>query len=641
MSNRTVALISAGVLAVAASALTVDNTAGQLWSLVPDTDISELTVTGTLNDADLRFVATSLTSLQSLDMSGAAIDGNVLPVAALMGTALRDVALPQSLETIGYAAFAGCARLESVTLPPALTVIGGRAFSATGLTSVTVPATVTTLGQGAFALCPSLATAELHCAAIGDEAFKGTPLGALTIGSEVQTIGAEAFAATSLAAVDLSQATSLTSIGDYAFASSALTSATLPEGVTLGTGAFLAATALAEVTAPVSDIPAYAFAASGLASGTAVAEGVTAIGDRAFYAVTAPIAVFNLPSTLNQVGTEAFAGTTGIAQYEIAAEAVPALGENVWQGVDQAAVPLGTTGNEVAALYKAAEQWQDFHVLWEYLLGDVNDDGYVDVSDIAATASDIMGHTPSPFVVEAADVNNDTHIDVSDLSGIANFVVKEIRSTVRKVRARTPAVVTGDVLAIDRVEGVPSTLTLRLDNSIEYVALQCDITLPSGMTIAESGISAAGRSVAFSTGDDGVTRLAVYSATNRPMPVGGGVIATIDVITDGTLDADAAVEVGNVLMADAATRRYQGVGGETRLGAVTAVNDVSAGNWRVAGGDNLIVIDAAAEAVAQVVSINGISRAVEVAPGRNVIDSVPAGIYVVSVAGVSHKVVVR
>lgn len=59
----------------------------------------------------------------------------------------------------------------------------------------------------------------------------------------------------------------------------------------------------------------------------------------------------------------------------------------------------------------------------EVLLGDANGDGTVDVSDITAIASYILGRSPSNFVKRNADVNEDGYIDVSDITGTAAIIL--------------------------------------------------------------------------------------------------------------------------------------------------------------------------------------------------------------------------
>jgi hypothetical protein len=66
-----------------------------------------------------------------------------------------------------------------------------------------------------------------------------------------------------------------------------------------------------------------------------------------------------------------------------------------------------------------------------YLLGDVNNDGVVDVNDIVTTANYILHQVnpeanaaPPVFVFKAADVIEDSGIDVNDIVGIANIIIE-------------------------------------------------------------------------------------------------------------------------------------------------------------------------------------------------------------------------
>jgi len=57
------------------------------------------------------------------------------------------------------------------------------------------------------------------------------------------------------------------------------------------------------------------------------------------------------------------------------------------------------------------------------LLGDVNNDGTVDVSDVMSLANYILGKTVDNFDVSVADINNDGTIDVSDVMSLANTIL--------------------------------------------------------------------------------------------------------------------------------------------------------------------------------------------------------------------------
>ena len=70
--------------------------------------------------------------------------------------------IPNSVTSIGFAAFAGCTSLTSVTIPNSVTSIGGYAFSGcTSLTSVTIPNSVTSIGDATFSGCTSLTSVTI------------------------------------------------------------------------------------------------------------------------------------------------------------------------------------------------------------------------------------------------------------------------------------------------------------------------------------------------------------------------------------------------------------------------------------------------------------------------------------------------
>lgn len=58
------------------------------------------------------------------------------------------------------------------------------------------------------------------------------------------------------------------------------------------------------------------------------------------------------------------------------------------------------------------------------LIGDVNMDGDVDVSDINAIINKMLGGDPQPFNHQAADTNKDGEYDVSDINAIINIILQ-------------------------------------------------------------------------------------------------------------------------------------------------------------------------------------------------------------------------
>lgn len=130
---------------------------------------------------------------------------------------LVSVKLPQGLKQIGDSAFSGCKSLRYVTWPASLDYLGENAFSGTALGNLWLPP-VAQMGEGAFYNCTKLTYVELAngTTALGEGAFRRC--------SALKTVWLP---------------DTLTAIGRMAFEDcSALAEVHMPQGVTLGDGAF-------------------------------------------------------------------------------------------------------------------------------------------------------------------------------------------------------------------------------------------------------------------------------------------------------------------------------------------------------------------------------------------------------------------
>ena len=229
---------------------------------------------------------------------------------------LTSITLPSCLTSIGMGAFDGCSGLTSITLPSGLTSIGESTFqdcsgltevdlsnctsltsigeqafadcsglteldlsnctnltsiesyafdSCSRLTSITLPSSLTSIGNGAFSGCTNLqpSVTDQGVKYLGNSEnpylvlWDGTDIttSSYTVNEKCKFIYNAAFDwCSGLKSIDLSNCTSLTSIGSYAFAScSRLTSITLPSSLTsIGNGAFDGCGGLTSITLPSS-----------------------------------------------------------------------------------------------------------------------------------------------------------------------------------------------------------------------------------------------------------------------------------------------------------------------------------------------------------------------------------------------------
>ena len=180
---------------------------------------------------------------------------------------ITHVTVPSGIKYIGDDAFKDCKGLTSVDLPRSLTTIGSHAFNkCTSLTSITFPKTLTSIGAMAFYFCKGLTS--------------------ITFPKSLTTIGDSAFSGCwSLTSVTLPEG--LTSIGDFAFYNNLrLTSITFPQSLT--------------------SIGHFAFYHTGLTSVDLSQTSLTSIGDEAFANCGLELHNVKLPSSLTNIGEDAF-----------------------------------------------------------------------------------------------------------------------------------------------------------------------------------------------------------------------------------------------------------------------------------------------------------------------------------------------
>ena len=215
-------------------------------------------------------------------------NSNIYPVVGIQeyafynSTGLRTVAIPASITSIGSEAFSGCTGLEAITVDnqnPQYASISGLLLSKNQETLLycpggksgecVVPTKVTTIANNAFLNCSNLTSVVLPdgVTSIGESAFQGC---------------------SSLASINMPA--SLTTIGDNAFYEARALSSkiVIPSGVlTIGASAFQFCTSLNNVV---------------------LSEGINEIKNNAFRNCTS-LQSIQLPSTINSIGTYAFAYT--------------------------------------------------------------------------------------------------------------------------------------------------------------------------------------------------------------------------------------------------------------------------------------------------------------------------------------------
>lgn len=257
----------------------------------------------------------------------------------------KNSTIPNTVTSIAEDAFNRCTGLTSITIPSAVTFIGGYAFWFTGLTSITIPSSVGLIGVNPFGGCAALTEIVVEsgnpvydsrngCNAIIKTEWNEIVTGCqnTVIPNDVTRIGDDAFYFCSTLSGELVIPEQITSIGEYAFEGcTGLTgSLVIPNTVNqLGESAFANCTGFdgtLTLSERLPNIQNWTFeGCRGFTGSLVIPSSVRTIGTSAFEDCRGFNGSLTLPEKLASIGSFAFASCESFENVIILATAPPAL----------------------------------------------------------------------------------------------------------------------------------------------------------------------------------------------------------------------------------------------------------------------------------------------------------------------------
>ncbi|MBQ8270426.1 MAG: leucine-rich repeat protein [Bacteroidaceae bacterium] len=287
--------------------------------------------------------------------------------------------------------------ITSVLISEGITSIGSYAFSSINLTQITIPGSVTAIGNSAFYGCSNLKTVYNNSNII------------ISVGSTEH--GYIAYYADDVVTPYYS---------DYKFGiveerytllkySGNDTEITLPEGYygnnyVIGDSAFCGNTDIESVIIPnsVTGIGSSAFRACSNLANIVIPDSLTNISSYAFYNCSALTNVV-IPSNIAVIDYAAFYGCSNLKTVYNYSSLNITTGSPYYGYVAAYANKVITTDDE------------DY-----IIIGDITDDGSVDVADITRLVAIILGNDEK---TDAADLNNDGSVDVADITKLIAIIL--------------------------------------------------------------------------------------------------------------------------------------------------------------------------------------------------------------------------
>ena len=523
---------------------------------------------------------------------------------------LRNIMLPNSLLGAGASSFKGCTTLENVEIGNGLSVISDEMFlGCTSLHSLKIGENISLVGNDAFKGCDSLEIVELGSVNFIEYNSKlasvfGSQVKKYIIGNVITEIPSYAFSACdSLEHVEFSK--SISCINECAFEGCiSLRSISIPNSVkNIGGACFSGCENLINIALPdgIKTIESRTFYGCKNLQTIEMSDKIDSINYQAFEGCSS-LDEIELPSNLSNIGWSAFRNCINLKSIKIPGN-VKKIESTAFQGctnLTNISIPKSVTKIETQAfttsykgnipmdvyiewekptdvdidnfsghgfyglnlsqstlhvpegtktLYKSADVWKDFGKIWEpAIIGDINDDGGIDVGDIAGQVNLIMDMNSDELRYDAADINQDGKIRVDDLTDLLSMILEEEPAYNIKMLKNSENE-SNEVSDLLQVSSMKECFGITIQNKdMNLTGLQFDLLLSDNIKIKDILLKEDNKSheLLWKKRSNGYYRVILYSMSNQILNALDDDMLTVYIDTDDAT-ASSTLQISNAV----------------------------------------------------------------------------------------------